>query len=153
MSVCLSPHRNLFLAHLSRRFKGELIVYLCSGVRHRCRRQPFSNMNISEANRLIAIKFYLKHHWDRGKAAWVFGADQFRTQASMATDSFHSVIMGKTASSRFLECFDRILFILASSYMYDMNKNFDEFEIQPDSTTEFAALECMKKYLIMVKTM
>ena len=71
----------------------------------------------------------------------------------MATDSFHSVIMGNTASSRLLECFDRILFILAGNYIYDLNENLDEFEIRPDSTTELAALECMKKYLIMVKTM
>ena len=61
----------LLLAHLSRRLEGELIVYPCSGVRRcrrRCRhrRQPFSNMNISEASRPIAIKFYLKHHWDGG---------------------------------------------------------------------------------------
>ena len=38
-----------------------------------------------------------------------------------------------------------------------MNENLDEFEIQPDSTTELAALECMKKIsyrpLIMVKMM
>ena len=94
-----------FLAHLSRRLKGELIVNSCSGVRHRHYRQPFSNMNISEASRLIAIKFYLKHHWGGGKAAWGFGADQFRTLVSMATNSSHRVIMGKTASSRFLEWF------------------------------------------------
>ena len=98
-----------FLAHLSRRLIGELIVYPCSGVRRRCRRRrrcpPFSNMNISEASWPIAIKFYLKHHWGGGKAAWGFGADQFRTLVSMATDSSHRVIMGKTASSSFLECF------------------------------------------------
>ena len=93
-----------FLAHLSRRLKGELIVYPCSGVRLRCC-QPFSNMNISEASRPIAIKFYLKHHWGGGKAAWGFGGDQFRTLVSMATDSSHRVTMGKTTSSRFLECF------------------------------------------------
>ena len=96
------------LAHLSRRLKGELIVYPCSGVRRRRRRRrcpPFSNMNISEASWPIAIKFYLKHHWGRGKAAWGFGADQFRTLVSMATDSSHRVIMGKTASSSFLEYF------------------------------------------------
>ena len=94
-----------FLAHLSRRLKGELIVYPCSGVRRCRRRSPFSNMNISEASWPIAIKFYLKHHWGGGKAAWGFGADQFRTLVSMATDSSHRVIMGKTASSSFLECF------------------------------------------------
>ena len=101
-----------FLAHLSRRLKGELIVYPCSGVRRRCRRRrrrrrcpPFSNMNISEASWPIAIKFYLMHHWGGGKAAWGFYADQFRNLVSMATDSSHRVIMGKTASSSFLECF------------------------------------------------
>ena len=52
----------------------------------------------------ITIKFYLKHHRGGGKAAWGFGADQFRTLVFMATDtsSSHRVIMGKTASSRFL---------------------------------------------------
>ena len=95
-----------FLAHLSRRLNGELIVYPCSGVRRRCRCcQPFSNMNIAEASWPITIKFYLKHYWGGGKAAWGFGADQFRTLVSMATDSSHRVIMGKTASSRFLKCF------------------------------------------------
>ena len=62
-------------------------------------------MNISEASRPIAIKFYLKHHLGGEKDAWGFGADQFRTLVSMATDSSHRVIMGKTASSSFLECF------------------------------------------------
>ena len=97
-----------FLAHLhlSRRLKGELIVYPCCGVR-RCRRRrsPFSNMNISETSWPIAIKFYLQHHWGGGKAAWGFGADRFRTLVSMATDSSHRDIMGKTASSHFLKCF------------------------------------------------
>ena len=50
-------------------------------------------------------KFYLKHHWGGGKAALGFGADQIRTLVSMATDSSHRVIMGKRASSRFLDCF------------------------------------------------
>ena len=103
---CHTSNLSKFLAHLSRRLKGELIVYPGSGVRRRRRRcSPFSNMNISEASWQIAIKFYLKHHWGGGKAAWGFGADQFRTLVSMATDSSHRVIMGKTASSSFLECF------------------------------------------------
>ena len=62
-------------------------------------------MNISEASRPIAIKFYLKHHRDGGQAAWVFCADQVRTLVSMATDSSHRDIMGKAASARVLECF------------------------------------------------
>ena len=64
-----------------------------------------SNMNISETGGLMAIKFYMKHHWDGGKAALGFGADLIRTPVSMATDSSHRVIMGKRASSRFLGCF------------------------------------------------
>ena len=64
-----------------------------------------SNMNISETGRLMAIKFYMKHHWGGGKAALGFDADQVRNLVSMATDSSHRVIMGKRASSRFLGCF------------------------------------------------
>ena len=40
-----------------------------------------------------------------GKAALGFDADQIRTLVSMATDSSHGVIMGKRASSRFLDSF------------------------------------------------
>ena len=86
-----------------------------------------SNINISETSEPIVIKFYLKHHWGRGKAALGFGADQIRTLVSMATDSCHRVKMGKTASSRFPDCFDRILFILAGNN--DIHKSLDEFEI------------------------
>ena len=99
---------NGFLAHLSRRLRGELIVYQSS--RRPCvcesvRLSTFSNMNISDTSKPIAIKFYLKHHWGGGKASVAFNPDQIRTLVSMATDSSHRVIMGKTASSRFLECF------------------------------------------------
>ena len=69
------------------------------------RASTFSNMNISETSKPITIKSYLKHHYGGGKAALGFGADQIRTLVSMATDRPHRVIMGKTASSRFLECF------------------------------------------------
>ena len=66
--------------------------------------RPFtlSNMNIFATSWLIGIKFYLKHHWDGGQASVGFDPDQIRTLVSMATDSSHRVIMGKTASSRFL---------------------------------------------------
>ena len=56
----------------------------------------FSNINISETSGPIATKFYLKHHWAGGKAVLGFGPDQIRTLVSMATDSSHRVIMGKT---------------------------------------------------------
>ena len=92
-------------------------------------------MNISEANRSIAIKFYLKHHWGGGKDSWGCGADQCRTLVFMAVDSSHRVKMVKTASSSFLECFDRILFILAGNN--DIHESLDEFEIWPDSTIHY----------------
>ena len=53
----------------------------------------------------MAIKFYMKHHWGGGKTALGFGADQIRNLVSMAIDSAHRVIMGKIASSRFVDCF------------------------------------------------
>ena len=53
------------------------------------------NINISETSGPIATKFYLKHHWGRGKAAFGFEQDQIGTLVSMATDSSHWVIMGK----------------------------------------------------------
>ena len=105
----------------------------------------FSNLNISETSRPIAIKFYLKHHWGWGKASADFDPDQIRTLDSMATDSSHIVIMGKTASSRFLECFDRILFIVASKMTCMRAWMSSKFgQIRP-RTTELVALERMKK--------
>ena len=64
-----------------------------------------SNMNISATSLPIELKLYLKHHWGGGKASVGFDPDRIRTLVSMATDSSHRVIMGKTTSSRFLECF------------------------------------------------
>ena len=101
-----------FLAHLSRRLIGELIVYRSSrrlcvrpSVRPSVRALTLSNMNISATSWLIGMKFYLKHHWGGGKTSVGFDPDQIRTLVSMATDSSHRIIMGKTASSRFLKCF------------------------------------------------
>ena len=56
----------IFLAHLSRRLVGDLIVYPWSGV---CRRQSstISNMNNSATSEPITMKFYQKHHWDGGR--------------------------------------------------------------------------------------
>ena len=56
----------------------------------------FSNINVSETSGPVATKFYLKHHWVGGKDAAGFGPDRIRTLVSMATDSSHRVIMGKT---------------------------------------------------------
>ena len=92
----------MFLAHLSRRLKGELIVYqsshrLCvcvSGCVSVCL-WTFSNSNISATSGPIVTKFYLNHHWGGRKAALGFGPDRIGTLVSMATDSSHRVIMGE----------------------------------------------------------
>ena len=97
----------LFLAHLSRRLRGELIVYQSSrrlSVRPCVRLFTLSNMNISETNGSIATKFYQKHHWGEGLTALGFGPDRIRTLVSMATESSHRVIMEKTVSPLFLGC-------------------------------------------------
>ena len=76
-----------------------------AGVRPSVRPFTLSNTNISATSWPIGMKFYLKHHWGGGKASVGFDPNPIRTLVSMATDSSHRVIMGKTASSRFLECF------------------------------------------------
>ena len=57
---------------------------------------------------------------------------QIRPLVSMATDR---VTVGKTALSRFLECFDRIHFILAGND--DIHKSLKEFEIRRDPTMDY----------------
>ena len=96
--------QKVLLAHLSRRLIGELIVYRSS---RRPSVRPFthSNMNISAISWLIGIKFYLKQHLGGGKASVGFDLDRIRTLVFMAIDSSHRLIIGKTALSRFLECF------------------------------------------------
>ena len=57
---------------------------------------------------------------------------QIRPLVSMATDR---VIVGKMASSCFLEIFDRIHFILAGND--DIHKSLNELEIQRDLTMDY----------------
>ena len=57
---------------------------------------------------------------------------QMRPLVSMATDR---VTVGKTASSRFLERFDRIHFILA--FNDDIHKSLNAFEIRRDPTMDY----------------
>ena len=72
-------------------------------------------MNIVETTGPIAIRVCLKQQCGWGKAALDFGADWFTTLASIATDSSHRIIMGKTVLPLFLGCFNAIFFILASN--------------------------------------
>ena len=93
-----------------------------------------SNMNISATSGPITMKFYQKLHWDGRKAALGFGPDWIKTPVSMATDSSHRVIMEKMVLSLFHSCFSSNLFILAGNN--DMHGSSEEFEIQPDWTTD-----------------
>ena len=54
-----------------------------------------SNMNISLTSRpIIAIKYYLKHQWDGGKAVFGFGPVRIRTLVFLATDSSQKGYIG-----------------------------------------------------------
>ena len=44
----------------------------------------------------MLIRFHLEHHWGGGLASLGFGPDRIRNLVSMATDSSHRIIMGKT---------------------------------------------------------
>ena len=79
--------------------QGEFIVLDSASrpcVRPSVRPSTISSMSISETSRLIIIKFHLEHHWGGGLPALGLGLDRIRTLVSMATDSSHMVIMGKT---------------------------------------------------------
>ena len=75
---------------VSLKYTSRASVRLC------VRALTLSNMNISATSGPIVTKFYLKHHWVGGKDALGFGPDRIRTLVSMAMDSSHRVIMGKT---------------------------------------------------------
>ena len=69
-----------FLAHLSQRLIGDLIVYPCSGVRRRRRRcccccccPPFSNIFSSETAWPIKAKFYVEPPWEGGNKVCING--------------------------------------------------------------------------------
>ena len=90
LSVCV-----IIISSPEPKSQGELIGWESSG-RPSVRLSTLSNRNISEISWLIVIKFHQKHHWGGGLAALGFGPDRTRTLVSMATDSSHRVIMGKT---------------------------------------------------------
>ena len=70
-----------------------------------------------------------------GKVASGFGADWIKTLVSMATDSSHRTVMGKTVCSCFFSYFDPILFILACNA--DEHKSLNELEFWTSQTTEY----------------
>ena len=60
------------------------------------RQFTLSNMIISETSWPILIKLHLEHHWGGGLFVLGLGSDRIRILVSMATDSSHRVIMGKS---------------------------------------------------------
>ena len=89
-----TSHFVRFLAHLSQRLIGELIVYQ-SSPRLSVSLSTLSNMNISTTSRRNSTKVYLKHHLGGGLISLSFGIGRIGTPVSMATDSSHRVIMEK----------------------------------------------------------
>ena len=65
-------------------------------------------------------------------AAFGFGPDRIRTLVSMATDSSHRVIMGKSCEHSSSSIFHGIFLILAGNK--ESNKSLDGFKIQQDWT-------------------
>ena len=77
-----------FLAHLSRRLIGELIVYPCSGVRPSVRRPSsftISKIFFSETAGPIVLILHIHHLQVGGKNNCVFCFDRIRTLVAMAT--------------------------------------------------------------------
>ena len=69
LSITFNSFSAVFLAHLSRRLKGELIVYPWSGVRRRRRPSSsftISNIFFSETAWPIKAKFYKEPSWVGG---------------------------------------------------------------------------------------
>ena len=91
-----------FLAHLSRRLIGELIVYPCSGVRPSVVR-PSSTISkiFSETAGPIVLILHIHHLQVGGKNNCVFCFDRIRTLVSMATYASHRLIMEKVKIASF----------------------------------------------------
>ena len=83
----------LFLAHLSRRLIGELIVYPCSGVRPSS--FTISKIFFSETAGPIVLILHIHHLQVGGKNNCVFCFDRIRTLVAMATYASHRLIMEK----------------------------------------------------------
>ena len=124
--------------------KVSLYDGIRAGVRACLRASTLSNMNISETSRPIIIKFYLKHYWGGGKAAFGFGADQIRTLVSMATDSSHRVIMGEKCVITFSRLF--LIGSLQVTMTYIRAFMSSKFGRIRPRTTELASLEHRKKF-------
>ena len=133
----------LFLAHLSQRLGKEWSRRPC--VCPSVRVFTLSNMNISETTGHIAMKFCLKQHWGKGKAALMFWPDWIRTLVSMATDSSHTY-NGENGVATFSQLFliQSFLYLQVTRTCMKAWRSFKLDQIRP-TTAEVAVLERLKK--------
>ena len=110
-----------FLAHLSRRLIGELIVYPCSGVRPSVRRPSsftISKIFFSETAGPIVLILHIHHLQVGGKNNCVFCFDRIRTLVAMATYASHRLIMEKSENCQFLlSCWRYLKFVFAEMFI------------------------------------
>ena len=115
-----------FLAHLSRRLIGELIVYPCSGVRPSSVRRPsvrrpsstISKIFFSETAGTIVLILHIHHLQVGGKNNCVFCFDRIRTLVAMATYASHRLIMEKSENCQFLlSCWRYLNFVFAEMFI------------------------------------
>ena len=130
----------MFLAHLSRRLRGELIVYQSSRRPsvHPCvcaciRVLTLSNINISETNGSITTKRYQKHHWSGGWLHNVLGQIGSELWFPWQQKAPIGLLWRKRCLIFFSAVYHPILFILAGND--DMHESSDEFEFPPARTT------------------
>ena len=101
----------LFLAHLSRRLIGELIVYPCFGVRPS---STISKILFSETAGPIVLILHIHHLQVGGKNNCVFCFDRIRTLVAMATYASHRLTMEKNENCQFLlSCWRYLNFVFA----------------------------------------
>ena len=103
-------------------------------------------MYISKTSRPIAIKLYQKHHCGGGLPVLGFEADKIRTLVSMATDSSHRLILGKSLSNTLAAS----ILIETSSFLQVMRTTIksqmsSKFSQSHPWSVELAALEHLKK--------
>ena len=135
-SIVLSIFK-LFLAHLSRRLRGELIVYRSS-------RRPSVHACVRPSVRVHTFKHeYLRDQWvDRNQIlseasfGWGIGCIRFWARSD-PNSGFHGnrkLPYGYNGENG-VSTFSRLFFIRSFSYL-QVTKSSDKFEFQPDWTTD-----------------
>ena len=106
---------NLFLANLSRRLIGELIVYPCSVVRPS---STISKIFFSQTAWLIVLILHIHHLQVGGKNNCVFCFDRIRTLVTMVTYASHRLIREKSENCQFLlSCWRYLNFVFAEMFI------------------------------------